>query len=102
MAQARLYALTGKQPKAALRGQAAVVFETLGTLDVPMLATEITEAVLNTGRLVTRQDPLRVVLYYLIIFKNRGIVAATAQPSVEETVEVVETDEDRAEANIGA
>jgi hypothetical protein len=72
-----MYARTNVAPKSELKGQAAVVFSELGS--TPELATTINERV--APKLKTRQDPLRVTLYYLIIFKNRGIVAASEQPA---------------------
>jgi hypothetical protein len=81
MAKARLYSLVpGAAPKTPLKGQSAVVFDVLSEQTEPMLASDLTEKVLETGRLKTRQDALRVVLYYLIVFKGRGLVAASEQP----------------------
>src|SRR5687768_2113985 len=79
MARARMYALVG-EPKKAVTGQAAVVLAELKRDTSPRLASAISEAVEKSGALKTRQDVLRVTLYYILIFKKAGIVAATDQP----------------------
>jgi hypothetical protein len=92
MAKARLYAFNGTEPKNAVRGQAAVVLAELKRDTTPRLATDIAETVASSGELKTRQDILRVVLYYIIIFKNRGMVSATEQAPAN--VEVLEHDDE--------
>lgn len=72
---ARLYAKTGKAPKTALRGQAARVFAEMSA--TPELATVINERIVKSATpFVTRQDPYRVTLYYILVFKSAGLVAA--------------------------
>lgn len=80
---ARKYALTGKAPKATPKGQAKVVFDNM--TGQPELATTITDRVVKGGELKTRQDPYRVTLYYILVFKKAGVVRA-----VEQETEVVE------------
>lgn len=73
-----------------LRGQAAVVLEAVeareqgGTIE--QLAKDVSET------LVTRQDPERVVAYYLCIFKKQGIVRATRPEDVIEVEPEGETE----------
>lgn len=83
---ARMYAmnseLTDAQKKylAGLKGQAKVVAEELANNTEPRLAEDINK---NTApKLVTKQDELRVTLYYIIIFKGKGIVRAV-EPSAK-------------------
>lgn len=86
MSREKLYGLTGIAPKKPLSGQALLVFNTMNTRD-----PETDELVFDTPKswtskvkgLVTRQDEYRVVLYYILIFKNRGLVAARDQEAVE-------------------
>jgi hypothetical protein len=75
-----------------LRGQAAVVLEAVeartdgGTIE--QLAKDVSET------LVTRQDPERVVAYYLCIFKKQGIVRVTRPEDVPaDETETVSEDE---------
>lgn len=85
-----------------LRGQAAVVLEAVeartdgGTIE--QLAKDVSET------LVTRQDPERVVAYYLCIFKKQGIVRATrpedvpaSEPESENAPETETVSEDELE-----
>jgi hypothetical protein len=74
---------------AELKGQAGVVRDTLDRMTneatdagtpTTFLATDISAGVVSDGKLVTRQDPARVTLYYLLILKKRGFVAATDAP----------------------
>lgn len=83
-----VFVRTERESKA-LRGQAAVVLEAVearkdgGTIE--QLGKDVVDS------LVTRQDPERVVAYYLCIFKKQGIVRAVrpdeqpAQPAQPET-----------------
>jgi hypothetical protein len=90
MAKARRYELIA-EPTKAVRGQAAVVLEALREVKgTPKLATEINELVVKSGNLKTRQDTLRVTLYYIIVFKGRGLVRATEQELVEAPESVAE------------
>ena len=81
MAKARLYVLNQIPAKASeLKGQAAVVFRHLEAQNgEPKLAADIAAQVEASGELKTRQDILRVVLYYIIVFKGRGWVNALDQ-----------------------
>lgn len=77
---ARLYSLASnltpenKKYVAGLRGQAKIVYEELDRVRTPRLAEDINKE--TAKRLVTKQDFLRVTLYYIIVFKGRGIVVA--------------------------
>ena len=53
-----------------------MVFNEINAIREPKLAKDITQSIVDQKILVTGQDPLRVVLYYLIIFKGKGIVRA--------------------------
>lgn len=85
----RLYGLTGKIPAKQLAGQAALVFAAMGgdTGLAPEFKTakEWTTLVEKIGsedptrELKTRQDPYRVVLYYILIFKKRELVVSRDQ-----------------------
>lgn len=104
---ARFYALNPNAPKLAKEptGQAARLLEELRADTTPRFAQDIDMAIATSDRpYVTRQDSLRITLYYLIIFRRRGLVVATQQttaaensvaaPSVDETdVTENETDE---------
>jgi hypothetical protein len=82
MAKARLYALDVTAVKNGvarsyilnLKGQAKIVFDALVENTKPRLASEIDD--ITSKKFVTRQDTLRVTLYYLIIFKGKKIVCA--------------------------
>jgi hypothetical protein len=92
MAKARLYVLNGTEPKKPMTGQAKVVFDVMNADRTPRLATEIAESVKESGLLKTRQDILRVTLYYIIAFRNKGLVTATEQ-QIEAPAEVDEVEE---------
>jgi hypothetical protein len=81
MAKARLYVLNSAPAKASeLKGQARVVFDVLNSQNgEPKLASDIAVQVEQSGLLKTRQDVLRVTLYYIIVFKGRGWVNAVDQ-----------------------
>lgn len=96
MARARLYGWAPRRtenPATAkkvneLKGQAAVVRDIMDGMAkdsaLPALATIISEAVEKSGKLVTRQEVLRVTLYYLLVFKKRGWVVAQEQEVPED------------------
>ena len=63
-----------KQYVSGLRGQAKIVYDELARVRAPRLAEDINKE--TRKHLVTRQDYLRVTLYYIIVFKGRGIVVA--------------------------
>lgn len=82
MAKARFYSLNNnanndakaKKYIAELKGQARIVFDELKNDTTPRLASEILEKCGEKIR--TRQDVLRVVLYYIIVFKGKGFVSS--------------------------
>lgn len=106
MAKARMYGWSTKRfesPKkvAELKGQAGVVRDTLDRMTneatdagspTSFLATDISAGVNADGKLVTRQSVERVTLYYILVLKKRGFIAAT-DAAVEETVEDIAADE---------
>lgn len=85
---ARFYALAANlSPEntkyvAGLTGQAKIVYEELARVRTPRLAEEINKE--TSKRLVTKQDFLRVTLYYIIVFKGRGVVVASEAARPEE------------------
>lgn len=84
--RARLYAIIGN-PKKEPTGQAARVLTELRRDTTPRLAEDIDKAIATSDTPhKTRQDSLRVTLYYLLVFKKQGIVAATEQPQPAEAV----------------
>ena len=90
MAKARLYSLNteviaaGKAKKyvAELKGQAKIVYDDLRSVPEPRLAVDVEKSCGH--RIVTRQDPFRVVLYYILVFKSKGIITVT-EPAAEDT-----------------
>jgi len=94
----RLYGLSGKTPEKALAGQAALIFAamggTIGTAPEFKTAKDWTVVVENIGaqdkakELITRQDPYRVVMYYILVFKKRGLVIVREQ-NVDEPARTV-------------
>ena len=111
MAKARMYGWSEKRFNGAtkkvaeLKGQAGLVRDVLDNLTdlkfdadgierATFLATDVTTAVVATGKLVTRQDSLRVVLYYLLVFKKRGWVVAAEQPVEDDDIEDTDADDD--------
>ncbi len=93
MSNARLYALDSKRIAnadgktktyiAGLKGQAKIVFDAMRDNPKPRLAVEIDK---DCTAIVTRQDRFRVTLYYILVFKSKGIVKAYL-PDVENEVE---------------
>lgn len=86
--KARMYSLkAGAKLKSRPSGQARRVLAELQRVREPRLATDIDEAIAkSTGKAgglngphITRQDSLRVTLYYLLVFKKAGAVVATEQ-----------------------
>ena len=90
MAYARMYALNVDAVKSAkgnlknylsqMKGQARIVFDDLREHPAPRLAKEIEKSCGH--KIVTRQDVFRVVLYYILVFKSKGIIS-TFEPNVE-------------------
>ena len=89
MAKARLYAYNSDAVKngdaklrryvGELKGQAKVVLDELRRNLKPRLAVEIEK---TTPFFETRQERFRVVLYYILVFKSKGIIS-TYDPDVE-------------------
>lgn len=79
----RLKSLTGKTKNYVneMRGQAKIVFDEMRDNPKPRLAVEICDAC--KSKIVTRQDEFRVVLYYILVFKSKGIVKGY-EPFVDE------------------
>jgi hypothetical protein len=107
---ARTYGLTGKQAEKPLSGQAKAIFDGMTETSKdgkPEFLDGKAWTELLKDRFKTRQDAYRVVLYYLLIFKKRGLVAVQeTAPTAEEashelageTVDAVEATGDTSEA----
>lgn len=87
--KSRMYSLkSGAKLKSRPSGQALRVLAELRRVREPRLAVDIDAAIAkSTGKAGaidgphnTRQDSLRVTLYYLLVFKKAGAVVATEQP----------------------
>ena len=97
-ARARLYSLVGK-PRREPTGQAQRVLQELRRDRTPRLAEDIDAAIQKSDTPhKTRQDSLRVTLYYLLVFKKQGIVRAEAQPQPAEVEDAAETEAQPADA----
>jgi len=73
MAKERKYGFNGELPAKTPSGQALIVLNGLREEPTAMrTGKEWTETI--GPRLATRQDPYRVVLYYILILKNKGVV----------------------------
>jgi hypothetical protein len=89
MAIAKMYQIetpvVEARPKfmAGLKGQAKVVMDGLMAEEGPVLAKDLAEKLTFPG---SKQDPYRVTLYYIIVFKGKGLVRAV-EPEVEVEVE---------------
>lgn len=70
---AKKYAkVQGQKPAKPLGPQAMLVWQSLSA--TPKLATEVNA---ECGpKFTTRQDTLRVTLYYILVFKSQGLVSA--------------------------
>jgi hypothetical protein len=83
------YALTELGRKSAdkfTRGQPALVYDVLYTAETALTAKEVADSI--SDKLVTRQDPLRVVGFYFSVWKKAGFVnGETDTPVVTSTVE---------------
>jgi hypothetical protein len=67
------YVRTQKEAKE-MKGQGRIVLDYLNATTEPKTVTEVTEAV--KGGITTKQDPERVVGFYLTKFKRDGLVNA--------------------------
>lgn len=85
MATAKLYSVNPSvKMTRELRGQALQVWTELNADVTPRLATDIDAKV---GPLFkTRQDTLRVTLYYILVFKKSGHVVASTQSAPVDTL----------------
>jgi hypothetical protein len=84
------YVRTTKEAKE-MKGQGRIVLDYLNSTTTPKTVTEVTEAV--KGGITTKQDPERVVGFYLTKFKRDGLVNTTkaGEPETVEGTEPVET-----------
>ena len=84
MAQARMYQLNTQAVEAkpkyvgGLKGQAKVVFDAMKAETGPVLAKDLATKCAFPG---SKQDPYRVTLYYVLIFKGKGLVLTSEAPS---------------------
>lgn len=76
---------TEKQPAAGLRGQAALVMNSLDAHPEGADLGTITTEIVDLG-LVTRQEPQRIALYYLAIFKRQGLITQLVEKPAGEPV----------------
>jgi hypothetical protein len=73
MSKERLYGWNGENPVKELGGQALIVFRGLKSEPTALkTGHEWTETI--GPELKTRQDPYRVVLYYILILKSKGLI----------------------------
>ena len=73
MAKSRLYGWNGEYPEKSLSGQALIVFNGMRAEPEAMKTGHEWTATIGPN-LATRQDPYRVVLYYILILKNRAVI----------------------------
>lgn len=64
-----------------MKGQARIVFDDMRDNPTARLATDITKSC--GSKIQTRQDVFRVVLYYILVFKSKGLVKATEPENIE-------------------
>lgn len=84
---AKMYALVeNAKPAKPLSGQKKIVFDELKRNKNPRLASEINDAI-DTSKYNTRQDPFRVTLYYILVFKKEGLVFATEKNFADAEIE---------------
>jgi len=73
MSKERMYGWNGELPVKELGGQQAIVFRGLrAEPNVLKTGHEWTESI--GPELKTKQDPYRVVLYYILILKSKGLI----------------------------
>jgi len=81
MARERKYGWNGELPAKEVSGQALIVLNGLRAApDALRTGKEWTETI--GGELKTKQDPYRVVLYYILILKSKGCIR-TAEHDIE-------------------
>ena len=68
---ARKYSLVPDSKPAHYKGQCKIVYDELKRDTRPRLAAEVCSSI---SELPTKQDKLRVVLYYILVMKKQGIV----------------------------
>jgi hypothetical protein len=73
MSKERLYGWNGELPVKSMSGQAAIIFRGLQAEPEAMFTGHEWADKLGPS-LATRQDPYRVVLYYIVIFKGQGLI----------------------------
>lgn len=73
MAKERMYGWNGEMPEKPVSGQCQIVLTGLRA-NAGELKTGHAWAELLGGELRTKQDPYRVVLYYIIILKSKGCI----------------------------
>lgn len=93
MAKARMYSINAAavsvSERAKLKGQAKIVMDELLRDETPRFASQI-----NTETekcLKTKQDTLRVTLYYIIVFKSKGWIHTKDTDTVSEEITQSET-----------
>jgi hypothetical protein len=85
-----------------VRGQAKQVLTELERDMTPRLATDIDREIADRDPFKTRQDTLRVTLYYLIVFSNRGWVKKVRPVAEPAAVEVAADDVEGTDDDQGA
>ena len=95
------YKRTEKQNDKNLRGQAELVMAAIEAHPEGATLEQLTSSVVEAG-LVTRQDPSRIVSYYLSIFRKQGLVltvkpVATAVAVADPVNSDIEDDEPEGE-----
>lgn len=70
---------TEKTPDEQFGRQAALVFAAVEAKPEGATLDEVTNFIVENG-LVTRQEPLRIAMYYLAIFKKRGFIVLQDAP----------------------
>lgn len=94
---------TEKTPDEMLGRQAALVFAALEAKPEGSTLDEVTNFIVDNG-LVTRQEPSRIAIYYLAIFKKRGFCVLQDVPAPVPVSETPAADEatDNVEAPVAA
>jgi len=92
---------TDRVPDENLGRQAALVFSALEAKPEGTTLDEVTSFITENG-LVTRQEPSRIAIYYLAIFKKRGWVVLQDAPVVVEVPVTEETETEEIEEPVAA